>query len=171
MSRHEKAIETIREILSDRGYIDCKEDDEKIIGVNNEKKICVFTKIIEKLNVSEIGYYSSLAEQYDINHFVLIYNGIPTPVVKTAITTSATLNVTIEHFDVDDLQFNLTKHELVPLHRKLDKEEAKEFIEKYGSSIPKLLRTDPVSRYYNFVIGDIVEVKRKNGFISYRKVF
>ena len=76
----------------------------------------------------------------------------------------------IELFNVDDLQFNITKHILVPLHKKLNKEECKEFKEQYGSSIPVLLKSDPVCRFYNFQKGDIIQITRRNSFVSYRIV-
>jgi len=76
----------------------------------------------------------------------------------------------IELFQADDLQFNITQHKLVPKHIRMNKEEMKDFREKYGTNIPILLRTDAVSRFYDFAKGEIIKIIRRDGFVSYRIV-
>jgi len=169
--RYLNCINTIYEMLSQRKYSNIIKESEKIIAEKEDKtKIYVFTKIIEKLNIAEINNYISFIQSVNINHCILLYEGVPTPVVKNIITTILDIGILIELFNVDDLQFNITKHILVPLHKKLDKEECKNFKEQYGTNIPILLKTDPVCRFYNFQKGDIIEIIRRNSFVSYRIV-
>jgi len=118
----------------------------------------------------KIELHISLIQKININHCILLYEGAPTPAVKNVINTISDIGIMIELFNVDDLQFNITKHILVPLHKKLNKEECKEFKEQYGSSIPVLLKSDPVCRFYNFQKGDIIQITRRNSFVSYRIV-
>ena len=58
---------------------------------------------------------------------------------------------------------NITQHIYVPAHRQLSSSEADEVCARYSASMddfPRLLRTDPVCRYYNFPKGCIVEIRR-----------
>jgi DNA-directed RNA polymerase subunit H (RpoH/RPB5) len=41
---------------------------------------------------------------------------------------------------------------------------------KFGTSLPSLLRTDPIVRYYHFQKGDVIRVTRRNGTQIYRLV-
>lgn len=60
------------------------------------------------------------------------------------------------------LQFNVTKHELVPTHRRLSEDEANSILTRYSLSnkhqLPVLLKDDVISKYYNYKSGDIIEI-------------
>lgn len=60
------------------------------------------------------------------------------------------------------LQFNPTKHELVPTHRKLSKKEEDDIMSRYSLNskhqLPILLKDDIISKYYNFKSSDIIEI-------------
>lgn len=169
--REKKILNILNEMFEQRGYTNIEKHEDKIIALKpNNKKIYVFFKIIEKLNVSEMHNYISILQENKIEHGLLIFEGSPTSTVKNVINNTPPIGVNIELFTADDLQFNITKHRLVPKHIKLSKEEAKEFKEKYGVNIPKLLRIDPVCRFYDFSSGDIIKIIRKDGFISFRIV-
>jgi len=172
MSRQEKIREIICEMFSQRGYTDIDSSDENRITAEKSdgNSVCAFTVIIAKLNVAEIHMHISILQKEKINHGLIVFDGIPTPAVKNVIGNTPNLDINIELFDVNDLQFNITKHRLVPLHIPLDKEDAKEFKQKYGMDIPVLLRSDPVSRFYDFAKGDIIKIIRRNGFVSFRIV-
>jgi DNA-directed RNA polymerase I, II, and III subunit RPABC1 len=172
MSKQENVKKTINEMFEQRGYKNIKNiEDIQIIGVGeDDKKICAYIKILEKLNVAEIHNYIAMLQTSGINHGIIVYDGIPTPAVKTVVSTIPDLDIIIELFSSEDLQFNITKHVLVPQHIKLSKDEAKDFKTKFGTDIPILLRSDPISKFYNYCKGDIIKVIRKNGFISYRIV-
>jgi DNA-directed RNA polymerase I, II, and III subunit RPABC1 len=114
--------------------------------------------------------YISILQENKIEHGLIIFEGSPTSTVKNVIGNTPALGINIELFTADDLQFNITKHKLVPKHIRLSKEEAKQFKEKYGVNIPKLLRIDPVCRFYDFSTGDIIKIVRRDGFISFRIV-
>tara|TARA_B100000575_G_scaffold292631_1_gene301573 strand:+ start:3498 stop:4118 length:621 start_codon:yes stop_codon:yes gene_type:complete len=64
------------------------------------------------------------------------------------------------------LQFNITKHELVPKHTKLSDQESKEIFERYSIKnpyqLPLLLKDDVVSKYYNFKPGNIIKIENTN---------
>jgi len=73
--------------------------------------------------------------------------------------------------------FNITHHEYVPKHILLSKEEEDEVLEKYNTSknkLPKILRTDPIARYYGMKNDQICKIIRKSPevgeYIYYRLV-
>ena len=163
---------TIFEMFQQRGYTDIQKDDDNITAFKPDGKgIYAFCSIVDKLNVNEINGRIDILQKQEIAHGIIIYEGTPTSVVKSIIANMPDIDMNIELFSADDLQFNITKHYLVPQHIRLSKEEAKNFKEKYDAkNIPVLLRTDPVAKFYDFSKGDIVKIIRKGGFVSYRIV-
>ena len=60
---------------------------------------------------------------------------------------------------------NITHHEFVPKHIILTNEEQEELLEKYSSTInklPKILKTDPVARYYGMKQNQVCKIIRKS---------
>jgi DNA-directed RNA polymerase subunit H (RpoH/RPB5) len=67
--------------------------------------------------------------------------------------------------------YNPTKHRFYCPHERLPKDKITEEIPRIGlQSLPVLLRTDMVSRYFRFQKGDVIRIQRKNGAIAYRLV-
>ena len=62
------------------------------------------------------------------------------------------------------LQFNVTKHELVPDHKRLSEEEGESILSRYSLTskhqLPVLLKDDVISKYYNYKSGDIIEISK-----------
>jgi DNA-directed RNA polymerase I, II, and III subunit RPABC1 len=60
------------------------------------------------------------------------------------------------------LQFNVTKHVLVPKHTKCNDEEINELLKTYNLltkvQLPLISRDDPVIRYYNYKPGDVIKI-------------
>lgn len=82
-----------------------------------------------------------------------------------------------EHFLLDELTVNITKHELVPRHIPVSDEEKKAVLEKFRvkeSQLPKILQTDAVARYLGLRKGQIVKIIRNSEtaglHIAYRTV-
>lgn len=172
--RTEQVKKTLFQMFSQRGYtnisIDADTDRISALKCDGVNTIYAFSSIIEKLNNDEIHSYIGILQEEKVKHAILIYEGTPTPAVKAVISNLPDLEINIELFHADDLQFNITTHELVPKHEKLQQNESKEFKMLYGSNIPTLLRTDAIVRFYDFHKGEIIKVTRKNGSISYRIV-
>ena len=164
---------TILEMLNQRKYTEIKEEENRIMAIDNQGKIvCVFMEILVKLNVAEIKRKIVIMEEEKIPHTIIIHNqlDIPTSNVKGIIEQLPNLNMEIEAFPDSDLLINITKHVYVPKHEVLSVEEGRNFRAKYGTDIQVLLKTDPISRFYNYRKGDIIEITRKNGCIAYRIV-
>jgi DNA-directed RNA polymerase subunit H (RpoH/RPB5) len=70
----------------------------------------------------------------------------------------------IQMFHIDRLTINMTKHELVPKHIKINTEKVKkELLNKLEitqNKMPVILRTDAIGKLLRIVPGDIVEIHR-----------
>lgn len=176
MSKSDKTFEIIVEMINQRGYKVIEDSEDKIIGENKKgEKICIFTSIIGKFNVDRIKEYLSLLNKININHCIVIYNDCITTMASKLIINS--IDIEIELFFEDELQYNITKHRLVPEHIRLSNNKAKKFKETYGIKFPTLLINDPISRFFNYKSGDIIKIIRckkikedSNYYITYRIV-
>ena len=71
----------------------------------------------------------------------------------------------IEYYDTEDLMINITKHDIMPKFEIYNTDEKKKEILNILDNInpklfPKMLITDPVAKYYNLKIGDLIKIKR-----------
>lgn len=73
--------------------------------------------------------------------------------------------ISVEHFLMDELQLNVTKHVLVPRHRiisQIEKEELLKRLRTVSDNLPVILTADPVCRYVGGQPGDVIEIERKS---------
>jgi len=72
----------------------------------------------------------------------------------------------LQFFQLNELQFNPTKHHLVPPHRKLTPEESTTIMNRYlvksKLQMPIILKTDVIAKWHGLKQGDIVEIIRYN---------
>lgn len=90
-------------------------------------------------------------------------------IVKDKMNTSETkkiaeLNFDYQVFDIRDLQFNITKHVLVPKHTLISKpEEIEKVLADYQvkmNQLPQILKTDKMVQYLNAKVGNLVHILR-----------
>lgn len=63
------------------------------------------------------------------------------------------------------MAIDITTHEAVPEHRKMDEEEVEELLEKYDTErkrLPKILRTDSALKNMDVEVGDVIEITRES---------
>ena len=166
------AIQTVTEMITQRGYKITKSDDDIIVGTNSTgEHIIVFTQSVAKLNIDRVKEYISILHKMEMKHCIVIYVENVTSITKKLIENS--VDIKIEIFTLEELQYNITKHRLVPKHIILSPTESKEFKQLYGLKYPVILRTDPIARFYDFNRGDVIKIIRMNGvdeYITYRIV-
>ena len=109
-----------------------------------------------------------LMEEEGIDHAIVIYKDNIT--AATANVLSQTIDLRIELFAEENLQINITKHRLQPIYTKLTEEETIEFKDKFGTKFPTLRHDKPISRFYDFSKGDIIQIERQDGTYAYRLV-
>lgn len=169
-----QAISVMEEMLIDRGYniqyIDHELTHEHQFCVkanrNNDWLLC-FINEEEKVNIAGIKDRISILNKEAANHCIIIYRSSVTSTAKKSIET---LEYVFELFGLNELQLNITRHRLVPRHCRVTEEERQMLDSKYKGSLPQILTTDPVCRYYSFARGEYVRIHRKNGTIMYRVV-
>ena len=105
-------------------------------------------------------------------------------VLLEKLSNKDTLKLETEHKDIDkqvfllrELQFNPTKHHLVPKHEVIrDKNEIKKIMSDLSlnhlSQLPLILKTDPIARWLYAKPGDILRISRPSEtagkYITYR---
>jgi DNA-directed RNA polymerase I, II, and III subunit RPABC1 len=166
----QKAYDICEEIFIQRGYrIDEKNEECILASKKNEQQICGFiSKSSSKFNVERIQEIISMLNEMSVYHCIIVYKDSATPVAKKIVEESEKMK--IEIFHEDELQYNITKHYLVPKHELLYKnntDEAKNFKK---NKYPLISRLDPVSRFYGFEMGDVIKITRKNNLVTYRIV-
>jgi len=87
-------------------------------------------------------------------------------------TTSANINSihdmvnNVQVFEIRELQFNISKHKLVPKHRLIESSliESSSILQRLNiksrSQLPIILRSDPMAKFLNAKPGDLVEITR-----------
>ena len=143
-SRIDTAYSTCIEMFVQRGYSILEKDDERILALKEDgNQICAcINKLCCKFNVERIQECISMMKVMNIWHGLIVYSDTVTPVAKKIVEESQKMK--IELFHEKELQYNLTKHYLVPLHElkyKKDNPEAKYFntnkyLEEYLEDIP-----------------------------------
>lgn len=167
-----KTYETCLEMLNQRHYINIIENDDHILAEKqNGEYICCFFQPIQKFNIEYLQEYINIMNKFKLSHAIIIYKDNITPIVKKTIYDLK--DIIIECFIEDELQYNITKHYLVPKHELLYYVNSKEAIElrkKFNNKFPILLKSDPICRFYGFNKGDIIKITRKNNHVIYRIV-
>ena len=164
----EKALQTCLEMFEQRGYNIIDHDEYRINAVKEDgRPICAFMADTPKCNVNRVQEYIAFMNQLEVNHCLIVYKDNATPMAKKVVDNSQ--DIIIELFTEEELQYNITKHRLVPIHERLSSEEEIAFKQRFGTKFPSLLRTDPVSRFYGYNRGDVIKITRKDG-ITYRIV-
>ena len=166
----DKATQTLSEMIVQREYKIIEQDDDKIIGVDRKGKgIVAFLGLVQKFSIDRAKEFISVLHKMEIYHGIIVYNDCVTPQGKKVITNS--VEIKLELFSLDELQYNITKHRLVPKHVRLKPKKAIAFKKKFGLKFPAILTHDPIARFYNYKRGDIIEIHRLGGeYITHRIV-
>lgn len=160
----EKALQICLEMFQQRGYTIIDHDEDRINAVKEDGScICAFMANTQKFNVNRVQEYIAFMNQLGVSHGVIVYKDNATPVAKKVVDNSQ--DIIIELFVEEELQYNITKHRLVPKHERLSSEESNAFKQRFGKKFPALLRTDPVCRFYGYNRGDVIKITRKDGIV------
>jgi DNA-directed RNA polymerase I, II, and III subunit RPABC1 len=163
-------VKVVKEMLTDRGYEEIKENDMNVYATkSNGDYILVEFVDIEKVSVEFIRQTIQSLTKQNIPKCILVFKNKPSSQVKTFLKDSDT-KIDIEIFEQYELGFNVTKHVFVPKHILLDKTERDKVVRKFkAKNIPQISLLDPLSKYYGAKKGDIFHIIRKMG-MTYRIV-
>jgi DNA-directed RNA polymerase subunit H (RpoH/RPB5) len=167
----EKAKQICTEMLTQRGYNIISMEDErlKMLNKHTDEPIVVFFDDQPKLNKGSISKYMSVMKDEGTTHSIIIYKESVTNMTSKSVEQS--IEMEIELFGMNELQFNITKHRLQPISFEVLGEEGRRKLpNNFANQIPTMKRTDPISRFYNFKGGDVVQVTDRRGMVSYRVI-
>jgi len=186
-----RAIRHLREMLEARGDdlkdfpTDVEDDDElNEIRSTNKKfetdRTAVFFALTKELMTSKdkksVMAQLKNPEEFIAAHgaktFILVFGDTPaSPVLQVIQDRNRDLaelggGAALQYFTLAELQYNPSKHVLVPKHEKLTDAEAKQLIQTYQlrskSQLPVILKTDIMARWLGLKHGEIVRITRIN---------
>jgi len=134
------------------------DDTEYIIQTNKETfhvKIYIYDILSLGKFVDLIDFFESTDEPR-----IVIVSSIVNKVEKTI---KEKYGSNIEIFSEKELMINIIEHDFVPKHILLNEEDSKKVLEEYYArkkDLPKIYHTDPIMKYYNAKIGQIVRIIR-----------
>lgn len=167
MERVERALEVAKEMFVDRGY-----EILEVKAVGEMRRIsltymgapifCSLTE--EKLSVSTFKREMEDFAASKPSRVVFISSDKGVHALRERMNQYK--GTKFEHFCIDDMQYNVTRHIHVPPHRRVDVPNG----DFKDSQLPYMTRLDPVARYYAFEPGDLIEISRSDGTTGYRIV-
>lgn len=82
-----------------------------------------------------------------------------------------------EVFTRDNLMIDIVSHDIIPMHILLSDDEKEKVLSEYNitkKNLPQMLSSDPIARYYNMKVGDVVKIIRPSitgGYaVAYRRI-
>ncbi len=189
---------TVFEMLDARGY-DVTADDLKmdfeqfasefkgrkredlwfLVGRRDEEldQIMVFWTDEAKLSSKGVDKFERKMSGEKVSRAIVVLRDKITPMARQSITKLRGVEVYIECFTESELLINITKHKYVPTHKLLKDSEKKKLLEKYHlkeTQLPRILPSDPVSRFYGLTRGQVVKIVRPSEtagrYVTYRIV-
>tara|TARA_B100001741_G_scaffold75654_1_gene61221 strand:+ start:11983 stop:12600 length:618 start_codon:yes stop_codon:yes gene_type:complete len=165
----ERVLRTCIEMLKDRGYnvsVDCRtvgditykieQNDSVLIGENASGSALVFFHNEERVGVKQLRQWNDGNQGSQI---IIVSVEGPTAFTKKE---ADQYYPNIQFFTFKDLCVNITRHNLVPKHEKITKNDV-EYEVSSDEEWPKLYTTDAISQYYNYKPGDLVRITRTMG--------
>ena len=155
------------EMLHDRGFSDIQKDNEQFWVVYrdntdmHDKIIVYFVKNV-KVCIKKIKEIEQVLDE-NVSLIILIYSNNITSFARQAIIQDITCPIQVFH--ESELQFNITKHMLVPKHEIMTKIFRNDFMSKNNykaNNLPRIFTNDPIMKYMNAQPGDLIRVTRNS---------
>jgi DNA-directed RNA polymerase subunit H (RpoH/RPB5) len=161
------AWKTILEMLVDRG--------EDVSGVCvGDAEIAALAEEFATFSVSvrpglavvfnAHGQTAKKSEVFVAEHVIMVQKTKNTSTIKSLNNEAAVRGARLEVFDLRELQYNVSRHELVPRHRLVPASEAQAVLSDFRLQsrfhLPIILHTDVMARYLGLRHADIVQVTR-----------
>ena len=157
-------LRTGAEMLADRGQAEVRPLDGD--GVGWQSETCQFVFLDPDDPRKRVGIHDvrALVDEQPDRDLVLVARGGGTPFLLGRLAEAHPHGRRVEVFVAEELRRNVTKHSLVPRHRRLAPERTQALLEELGVSdkamLPAILASDPIARYYAWQPGDTIEIER-----------
>lgn len=129
-----------------------------------------------KLSSPECTSLMACLKDAGIHNALVIIDDSVTPHVKNTLRLARRKDQIIEVFTLEEMQFNVSKHCLVPKHIICSKEEKKKIRKAYGKDLPGIKASDPQMKYLGAKKGQLIKIFRDSSVlegekaVSYREV-
>lgn len=171
----ERSFQTIIEMLQDRqvdiGDIS-KDSGRELVDSFLKSNKMLFEIIINKVKIvyvlSARAKWAELKKYFEdtdpLDNYILVYRE-KLNTMNTKMLAGVGSKINLQVFDIKNLQFNISKHILVPKHEVIrDEKEIKSIIDKFSLKtkyqLPIILKTDAMAKYLGLKNGDIVKITR-----------
>ena len=177
LSIMDRAFQTICEMLLDRGFHETVEFFKGQIG--NETHALEAQQVVKLEHPTRVRlvFYNHAklqkAQEFITRHVVLADAPVDLVIVVfrekmnsthiKLIEDQSTPTMSVQVFDLKELYFNISKHNLVPKHEIIPQEEAArlmEFLNAKKGQMPNILHTDKMAKYLNVRPGQMVKITR-----------
>ena len=171
-----KSIQTIHQMLTDRnhdpedikellkyqaGETSALEHANNIFSIKLPKIDTIIIYVLSvKQRINDIKRFVEENNDKEGTSYILIVNE------KLNAADQVKLNAyDFQIYNLSTLQYNISKHELVPKHELIkDVKEIQNIMEQYQlrsvNQFPYILRTDPMAKYLNAKVGNLMKVTR-----------
>lgn len=187
---------TLLQMLGDRGYtVDETEMNREAFcdkyGKENIKRevlaevfphkekseqIYVFFPDEQKPGVKTLKSYMTRMKGENVYRAILVVQKSLTPFAKSCVN-EVRAKFDLEVFEEEELLVNITQHILVPQHKVLTPDEKKALLQQHSvkeTQLPRMLKKDPIARYYGLKFGQVVKITRDSEtagtYVTYRIV-
>ncbi|KAL5722114.1 hypothetical protein ACHQM5_005673 [Ranunculus cassubicifolius] len=188
---------TVIQMLGDRGYlVDEKETTRDVFITkyteqkclkrellaelfskkDNSDQIYVFYPDEQKVGVKTLKAYMTRMQSENVSKAVVVVQKSVTPFAKNSLM-EVRAKFDLEVFEEEELLVNITQHCLVPKHEVLTPEQKKMLLDQHSlkdTQLPRMLKKDPIARYYGLKNGQIVKITRDSEtagkYVTYRIV-
>lgn len=140
-------------------------------------KCYIYLSCDNKLGVQEFRKYLSILKDQQVNHCMFISNSGATSSAMNELNILSSndpiyfsQNMDIEIFSFQNLARNLTHHMLYHKHVLCSEDEVQQIFQKYNinksnasKKLPQLSKKEPVCRYFNFQLNDLIRITRNIG--------
>lgn len=168
----EKSFATIREMLRDRG-VDPESPDaisgKDVLALAASRSVfhvdlesCKY-RVVYNMNAKfKLADVRKLLDDEAHDVFVVVTRDKPTHPGRKGIDE---LGKDVQFFDIAELQYNVSRHQLVPPHEPIrDEAEIERVMARYKLKtrfqLPVILSTDPIARYLALKHGQLVRITR-----------
>eukprot|EP01080_Neovahlkampfia_damariscottae_P011148 gene11148-3970_t len=146
--------------------------------------IMVMFPTYERIGLKEIKAIHEKMKKSNVKRSILVLQAaqssnqrVLSSQASRAIDGFKTKGYIIETFKESELLINITQHSLVPEHIPLNDDEKKALTQRYklkDTQLPRMLSSDPISRYYGLERGKVVKIIRSSEtagrYVTYRIV-
>lgn len=156
-------------VMYDQEFVACSSNatDRIVIAVQgpNVEPMLIFFPKEEKVGIKPLKTYSEKMNQIGISRLMIVYAKTITPHARQFIQDSiiSSSKYSFQYFSFQQLMDDIIDHTYVPKHRKLKPEEKEDFLKTRSlktKNLPKLSIYEPISQYYQFSMGDVIEINR-----------